>query len=128
MKVFILPYGKINILQDNIAEIIINQGIVMDTKMVNHYHDFLLENLKSPFSLLVNKEHSYSYKFDAQLQIANLKEVKSMAVVIYNLSAEMGTQILIDINKGNNWNIKLFKERQEALDWLLNDANKKNVV
>ncbi|MEM5565247.1 hypothetical protein WNY78_09030 [Psychroserpens sp. AS72] len=128
MKVFILPFGKINIIHNTIAEVIINEGVVMDLDMVNQYHDFLLQNLKSPFSLLVNKENSYSYKFDAQLKIANLSEIKSMAVVIYNLSADMATQILIDINKGNDWNIKLFNERQMALDWLLFDDNKKNAV
>jgi hypothetical protein len=128
MKVFILPFGKINILHNTIAEVIINEGVVMDLEMVNQYHNFLLQNLESPFSLLVNKVNSYSYKFDAQLKIANLSEIKSMAVVIYNLSADMATQILMNINKGNNWNIKLFKEREVALDWLLRDINKKNAV
>nr|WP_321231152.1 hypothetical protein [uncultured Psychroserpens sp.] len=128
MKVFILPFGKINIIHNNIAEVIINEGVVMDIDMVNQYHEFLLSNLESPFSLLINKENSYSYKFDAQLQIANLSQVKSMAVLIYNLNSEMATQILININKGNNWDIKLFKDRQVALNWLHLSVNNRNAV
>lgn len=128
MKVYILPFGKINIIHNSIAEVIINEGVVMDIDMVTHYHDFLIENLESPFSLLINKENSYSYKFDAQLKIANLSEVQSMAVVIYNLSAEMATQILINLNKGNDWDIKLFKDRQVALDWLHHCVNNRNAL
>ncbi|MDG5492425.1 hypothetical protein [Psychroserpens sp. SPM9] len=128
MKVFILPFAKITLLHKSIAEVVINDDVIMDAEMVEVYHDFLLSNLVAPFSLLINKEHAYSYTFDAQVKIANLKEINCMAVVLYNFSAEMGTKVLIDLNKGNNWNIKIFREREEALDWLKFNQNNKSAM
>jgi len=95
MKVFLLPFGKIKILQSNIAEVIINDGVVIDLEMVYTYRHLLQSHLEAPFSLL---------------------------------SAEMATQIVMDINKHNNWNIKIFRERKEALDWLYLNQNNKNAM
>jgi len=53
----------------------------MTLDMVEEYHAFLLAHLVSPFSLLINKINSYSYNFDAQINLATLKEIKAMAVV-----------------------------------------------
>ncbi|WP_204346279.1 hypothetical protein [Psychroserpens algicola] len=128
MKVFILPFGKIKILNPHIAEVIINEGVVMNSEDVDAYHDFLLSNLEAPFSLLVNKENSYTYTFDAQIKIAGLEEIQCMAVVLYNYNAEMATKILIDLNKGNNWNIKLFKDRDEALNWLVRMRKNRAII
>ena len=118
MKVYELPFGRINIIEKKLAEVIINDGVEMNVDMVEVYHQFLLQHLEAPFSLLVNKINSYSYTFDAQLKIAGLKEIDYMAVVIYKFSTEMATKILIDINRGNDWNINLFKNREEDLEWL----------
>ena len=54
--------------------------------------------------------------------IANLKEIDSMAVVIHSKVTEMATKVLINLNKGNNWNISLFRTRSEALNWLENPS------
>ncbi|WP_460218310.1 hypothetical protein [Psychroserpens sp. MEBiC05023] len=129
MKVFILPFGKIKILGSNIAEIIINDGIVIDSDMIDIYRNLMLSHLEVPFSLLINKEHGYSYTFDAQVAMGKLSDVIAFrAVVVYSQSAEMATQIVMDINKRNNWNIKIFRERQEALDWLLMSQNNKSAM
>jgi hypothetical protein len=129
MKVFILPFGKIKILESNIAEIIINDGVVIDAEMVATYRKLLQAHLKPPFSLLINKENGYSYTFDAQVAMGELStNIAFRAVVVYSQSAEMGTRIVMDINKKNNWNIKIFKERQEALDWLLSAQNNKSAM
>jgi len=39
-----LPFAKIIILREDIAEVIINDGIKMDSEMVDQYHDFLLSH------------------------------------------------------------------------------------
>lgn len=122
MKQYKLRFGEIIILKPHLAEVIITEGIEMDEKMVDEYHEFLLLMLSSPFSLLINKKNSYSYTFEAQRLIANLKEIKSMAVVIHSKVTEMATKILIDINKDNDWNIKLFETREKALFWLDNPS------
>ncbi|MFV1985405.1 MAG: hypothetical protein ACC657_17790, partial [Thiohalomonadales bacterium] len=79
-----LPFAKIIILDDNIAEVMVNEGVTMDVEMVEQYHEFLLSHLRAPFSLLINKVNSYTYDFDAQNKLATLKEINAMAVVAYN--------------------------------------------
>lgn len=118
MESYQLRFGKIILLKPNLAEVIIDEGVLMDEGMVQEYHKFLLFHLKAPFSLLVNKINSYAYTFEAQKLIANLKEISSMAVVTHKITTEMATKVLIDLNKSNHWNIKLFKTRSEALNWL----------
>ena len=114
-----LPYAKIIILQDNIAEVMINDGVKMDLEMVEHYHEFLLSHLRSPFSLLINKINSYTYDFDAQLKLATLKEINAMAVVAYDRITRITTETLASYPRSEKWNLKVFSNRDEALNWLL---------
>ena len=118
MKSCKLSFGTILIIRNNLAEIIANEGIVMDEIKVAELHDFLLDNLEAPFSLLVNKKHSYSYTFQAQRKIAHLEEIKALAVIIGTSGALMSTETLININGNIYKNIKLFQDREEALIWL----------
>ena len=118
MKTYQFSFGEITIIKKNLAEVIISEGIVMDLDMVEEYHKFLLDNLTAPFSLLVNKKFSYTYTFNAQRAIANLDAIKAMAIVNRVYISVMATEVLININRENNWNIKLFKIREKALEWL----------
>ncbi|SDS08644.1 hypothetical protein SAMN04515667_1377 [Formosa sp. Hel1_31_208] len=129
MNVFILPFGKVNILKSNIAEIIINDGVVIDASMVSAYRNLLRSHLNPPFSLLINKQHGYSYTFEAQTAMGDLNEdVDYRAVIVRSQSGEMATEIVMDINKQNNWKIKIFKEREEGLNWLLLQQNNKSAI
>lgn len=129
MKTFLLPFGKIILLESNIAEIIINDGVVLDESMVIKYRNIMQAQLKTPFSILINKENGYSYTFDAQLIMGQLNDdVAFRAVVVYSQSAEMATQIIMNINKNNNWKIKIFRERKLAIDWLLQNQNNKSAM
>ena len=114
-----LPYAKIIILQDNIAEVMINDEVKMDLEMVEQYHEFLLSHLRPPFSLLINKINSYTYDFDAQLKLATLKEINAMAVVAYNRITRITTEALASYPRSEKWNLKVFSNRDEALNWLL---------
>ncbi|MEN3322757.1 hypothetical protein VP395_03395 [Mariniflexile soesokkakense] len=118
MKTYKLSFGTISIIESNIAEVIVNDGVEMDEVMVDEYHDFLLNYLEVPFSLLINKLNSYSYNFKAQKMIVNLKEINAMAVVVGTSGGLMSTETLIKMNENNNWNILLFHKREEALSWL----------
>jgi len=129
MKTFLLPFGKINLLESNIAEIIINNAVVLDESMVIIYRNIIQSHLEKPFSLLINKEHGYSYTFDAQLSMGESNgDIAFRAVVVYSQSAEMATQIVMNVNKHNNWKIKIFRERQLAIDWLLQNQNNKSAM
>ena len=119
MDLYELPFAKIIILRDDIAEVMINEGIQMDLKMVQQYHDFLLSHLHPPFSLLINKVNAYTYDFDAQEQLATLKEINAMAVVAYNRVTRIVTETLASYPRDVQWNLKIFSNREEALSWLL---------
>ena len=121
MDLYELPFAEIRILRDDIAEVMINEGVEMDISMVEQYHDFLLTHLRSPFSLLINKINSYSYDFPAQEKLATLKEINAMAVVAYNLTTEVTTETLASYPRAIKWNLKIFPNREDALSWLLTE-------
>jgi len=116
-----LSFGKIILLSNNIAEVIINDGVEMDEAMVNEYHEFLIAHLHAPFSLLINKINSYSYDFAAQLNLATIRQIKAMAVVSYNQMTKHATESLAAFPREVEWNIKIFSDRETALQWLINE-------
>ena len=129
MKVFLLPFGKVNILESNIAEIIINEGVLIDRDMVASYRALIRKHLQIPYSLLINKEHGYSYTFEAQITMGELdQDVDHRAVVVNSQSGEMATEIVLNVNKKNNWNLQMFKERKDAVEWLINEQNNKTAI
>jgi len=121
-----LPFAEIIIIRADIAEVIINEGIELDIFMVKQYHEFLLAHLKIPFSLLINKINAYTYTFDAQLELATLTEINTMAVVTYNNSASTITQYLASLPRKVNWHMSQFTNRNEALSWLEQQQNVTN--
>ena len=114
-----LPFAKIIILRDDIAEVMINDGVRMNQEMVEQYHNFLLSHLRAPFSLLINKINSYTYDFHAQEKLATLKEINAMAVVAYNRVTKITTETLASYPRDVKWNLEIFSNRDEALAWLL---------
>jgi hypothetical protein len=123
MKSFRLSFATITILDKNLAEIIIDEGVIVDEVMVDEYHDFLLTNLTAPFSIIINKKNGYSYTFEAQKVIWNLKEIHLIAAIVTTSGAVMATETLIKLNEHNNWNIEMFKNRESALEWITSFDN-----
>lgn len=113
-----LPFGKIIILREDIAEVFIDEDVEFNIEMVEQYHKFLLSHLKAPFSLLINKINTYTYDFEAQQKLATLEEINKMAVVTYNQITNITTKYLADIPREVKWNLKIFPDRQLALNWL----------
>ncbi len=125
MNSYTLPFATINILREDIAEVIINDGVEMDLSMVNEYHEFLLSHLKSPFSLLVNKQNSYAYDFEAQQKVGALNEINAISVVVYNDLSELA-QNALSLNMGTDVSEKMniFSDRSEALKRLIKIQDK----
>ncbi len=121
-----LSFAKIILLREDIAEVIVNEGIEMNMEMVEEYHDFLSSNLSHPFSLLVNKVNSYTYDFDAQINLATLDEIKAMAIVSYNRITKISTENLALRPRAVDWNLKIFSSRAEALAWLESEQAESN--
>ena len=119
MTLYELPFARIIILENDIAEVIINQGVEMTDTMVDDYHDFLRGHLQAPFSLLVNKINDYSYDFSAQKKLASIPEIHHMAVVAYKRSTESVTTLMTVIPREYEWKLKIFSDRESALAWLL---------
>lgn len=117
-------FGKIILVAEHIAEIIVNEGIQMDVAMVDACHRFLAENLLSPSGLLINKVNSYSYDFEAQRKLGTLEQVKAVAIVAYRKTTELASQavsaIVADaaLPRDIEVSVKMFPEREEALQWL----------
>ena len=121
MELHELPFGKIIILRKDVAEVIINEGIEMDHAMVEKFHNFILENLSVPFSLIINKINNYTYDFEAQKQLGSLNELKAIAVVSYNRITKISTESVASFPRGVKWNMKLFSNRDEALAWVMRE-------
>ena len=121
MEIYELPFAKIIILRDDIAEVIINEGIEINLDMVEQYHEFLLSHLHAPFSLLMNNVNAYSYDFSAQGKLATLQEIHAIAVVAYRRSTEIATEVLVSHPRDVEWNLKIFPNRHDALNWLLSE-------
>ena len=124
MNLYELSYAKIIVLQDDIAEVIINDAVVMNAAMVEQYHEFLRSILTSPFSLLINKINSYTYDFDAQIELATIGEINAMAVVAYSRITELTTESLASYPRSKKWNLQIFMNRDDALAWLLLEQDK----
>jgi len=119
MTLHVLPFAKIILLRDDIAEVIINESVEMDLEMVETYHSFLLSHLKAPFSLLINKINAYSYSYDAQKKLATLDEIKAMAVVSYRNATKTSTKALAAVPRRQAWNLEIHTNREDALNWLI---------
>ncbi|WP_147678548.1 hypothetical protein [Algibacter pacificus] len=113
-----MSFCIIRVVNSKLAEVIVNEGAVIDEIEVAEYHDVLLNVLDAPFSLLINKLHAYTYTFKAQRSITDLKELKAVAIVVKTAGAILSTETLIQVSREVHDNIKLFRTREEALNWL----------
>ncbi len=128
MTTITLPFGKVNIINNAIAEAIIDESVVMTADKLKTFHDALLSHFTSqPFSLLINKENSYTYDFEAQLNVGSLDQIDKTAVVAYSQISKLATRVIMSINQNKNWNVKMFEDRQDAIDWLLT-SNKEGEI
>lgn len=118
----VLSFGFINILSENIAEIIINNNVVITLEMIDEYEHCLTTHFKHDFGLLINRVNHYSYTFESKLCIGSMKGLKAMAVVYYNEISKESTNNLVSTRKNDIFNIKQFSGLelgwQSGIDWL----------
>ncbi|VAW59807.1 hypothetical protein MNBD_GAMMA08-1399 [hydrothermal vent metagenome] len=126
MTTHTLSFGTITLLQKDIAEVIVNDGVEMNLEMVETYHQFLLENMPESFSLLINKKNAYTYSFEAQLQLATLTQINSMAVLVYSNISAAATKNLATMPRAIPWKLEVFNDRKNAIKWLQKKQNYTN--
>lgn len=124
MNIYELPFARIILLQEDIAEVLINDGVEMGAGMVDQCHDFLRSHLRCPFSLLVNNSNSHSYSHAAQEKLATLEEINAMAMVAYNQVAQFAAETLATYPRDHEWDMKIFSNREDALEWLVLEQDK----
>ena len=118
-----LSFGVVNIIKPNLAEVIINENITFDVRMVKQYHEALINNLTAPFDLLINKLNYYNYSPAARTEIGSIPQINKMGVVNYDVKTVDITKDLIKSPRNKSWNIKLFNNRAAALKWLTQDSS-----
>jgi hypothetical protein len=114
-----LSFCRIILLADSIAEIIVDDSVEVNAAMVDEFHEFLLSQLRAPFSLLVNKVNRYSYDFHAQMKLASIRQIEAIAVVAYSRVSAISAESMTNVPRETPVNMKVFPDRESALHWLI---------
>jgi hypothetical protein len=105
-------------LGDDIAELIVDEGVEFNLARVDEYHAWIAGHLQSPYLLLVNKLNAYNYDFASQIRIGTLPGIKAVGFVVYSKISKLGTQVMLSMPRDANWVYRIFDNRDEALNWL----------
>lgn len=123
-----LSFAKIKILNEHVAEVIVDQGVVISLEMSEEYDDFLTKTFSNNFALLINKVNHYDFSFEAKLSMASHENLAAIAVVSYDSESKKSVEGFAAMRKLDGWNLKVFDGLnlgwQEGLDWLNNEITK----
>jgi hypothetical protein len=125
-----LSFAYVNTIDDNIAEVIIDNNVIITLEMIDEYDEYLSEHFKGNFGLLINRINHYSYTFEAKLTIGSNDGLCAMAVVYYNRMSKESTLGLMNTRVNDDFNLKLFSGlelgKQTGVDWLKTEIDKHN--
>jgi hypothetical protein len=124
MEMHDIGFCKIIVLRGDIAEVIFNEGVHLTPALVQIYHARLDALLQPPFSLLINKIHRYTYDPLARWDLGTNDKVRAFAIVAYDddsRAQSRNTGFLLPKEKA--WNMRLFGDRNEAWEWLLQEQD-----
>lgn len=113
-----LSFARINILREDIAELVVNEGVELTAVQVRQVEDTLASYLKSPFSLLINKIYNYSYQFDAIIGMGKLPQLQAVAIVCHRQRSYFTVEPIIHLKQSSQWQIRRFFSKADALEWL----------
>ena len=118
MELYELSFVKLIKIRDDLVEVIVNDGIEYDEKMLGVYHGWLLKNMAHPCYVMVNKINDYTYTFDVQRAIGGLSEIGAIAQVVYSRGSEIAMESLLEISEKMPEKTRIFYNRDDALAWL----------
>lgn len=118
MKEIVVAGGKIVCLADDIAEVIVSDGIEVSGEMVDETRQTLLEYFDCPCNVLINRVNSYHYSFEAQQRMADLDCVDSVAVLSQSSADEITARIVRLFPGKGRWKVSFFADRNSAVEWL----------
>ena len=120
-----LSFATINILSENIAEVIVEEGVEISLEMSQEYHAFLEQKFPRAFALLINKLNRYDFSFEAKLNMASHDNLAAIAVIAYSEDGKVSAEKLAHLRQLDGWNLKVFDGlnlgRQDGLDWLISE-------
>ena len=112
-----LPFASFIKLRNNLAEVVVDEGVEVNLQMVGMIHEWLLINLDPPFSVVVNRINGYSYTPEAQPYIGSLPQLKAVAQISYSEQTDRVVERLAEYPREHPWNLKVFHNRTDAVDW-----------
>jgi len=118
MEVIELSFGRIKVLEDDLAEVIVSEGVDVDIDMVNEIHNAFLSIFNKSFSLLINKSNHYSTQLDALILFGKLTTINKIAVFAPTKMAMLSADFSANIPSSATLNIHVFTDRDDALSWL----------
>jgi len=115
-----LSFCEIEQLSDNIFEVTINAGAVIDEECAEEAEKFWYSLRSMPYGLLVNNKNKFSYSFMGSQKIGEHSLERKTAVLIGNPISNDQMSMVLELKKisGNAENRKVFHDREEAIKWL----------
>ena len=115
-----LSFCEIEQLSDNIFEVTINDGAIIDEKCAEEAEIFWQDLRKEPYGLLVNNKNRFSYSFMGSQKIGEHSLERKTAVLVDNPISKDQISTVLDLKKmvGNVENRKVFHDRDKAIEWL----------
>lgn len=115
-----LSFCEIEQLSDNIFEVTINAGAVIDEKYSQEAEAFWRNLRVVPYGLLVNNKNEFSYSFMGAQKIGDHPLERKTAVLVDSEISKDQMVMVINLKKnvGNDVNRKVFQDRDEAIEWL----------
>ncbi|MEE4376806.1 MAG: hypothetical protein V2J55_04735 [Candidatus Competibacteraceae bacterium] len=113
-----LSFCKVRRLNKDIEELIIEDSIEINSRMMNEFHQFIDEKHEKNCAVLENVENNYSYDFSAQLTASNSNRICATAVLVHRYASARIFSSLIKMPRETPWNVQVFYHREHALNWL----------
>ncbi|MFK7845281.1 MAG: hypothetical protein AB8G77_08270 [Rhodothermales bacterium] len=117
-----LQFGVIKMLNANLAEVFINKGIAVDLDMMIECEDVLDKLMPGPYGLLLNEKETHTFTPEAESYFSEMKDMHAMAVVVYTKFTDIANKYLKSFHEDVNWNLKVFYDREKALEWLESES------
>lgn len=113
---------SVELLTNNIAQVTIEPGVEVTLEMLGEFDEYMSQIFNHDYALLVNKRHSYSYSFEAQLCMASQENLRATAVVFYDDNEAHLPPEFSQRRKVDELNIRLFSGindgNKTAVNWL----------
>lgn len=122
---FELGFCTIAIVSENVAEIVVHEGVEVSGAMVEQCFSVLRTFLRTPFCLLVNECNSHSYDFAAQTALGAVDGLLAVALVSDKPLMDMAACSLMRLPRPTRWPMAVFSNREDALA-LLNALHRGN--